>query len=344
MAGLLAVTVAATAATTALTLLVDVEAKLQKEFRSYGANVIVTARQSSLPEDAAERVRELLSDHGSAVPFAYAIARTPDGSAVVVAGTDFEGARRMNAWWAVSRWPSAPGEVLMGERAARSLAADGKPFELGFDGKHQRFIPVGVLTTGSEEDSRVYMSLDEFSAWTGVGPSTIEVAITGSAQTIQAVADQLAHALPMAEVKPIRQIVEAEGKILGKTQSLMLASVALITVTAVLCLLATLTASVFERKRDFGVMKALGASQKMISLIFVAEAALLATLGALAGYLLGSGIAAWIGRVNFNAAVEPRLVVLPAVVLGSLVLALVSALGPMRLLQRVQPASILKGE
>lgn len=344
MAGLLAVAVAATVATAALTLYVDIEAKLQKEFRSYGANVIVTAREGALPAGSVEKVRELTSGRGRAVPFAYAIAKRPDGSAVVVAGTEFPSARAMNSWWAVSKWPAAPGEALLGERASRVLAPKNEPFELAFEGRTQKFVPAGLLMTGSDEDSRVYMALDEFTAWTGVGASTVEVAITGSAEQVAAATAQIAQALPAAEVKPIRQIVEAEGKVLSKTQALMLATVALIILTAVLCLLATLTASVFERKKDFAVMKALGASQTMINAAFVAEAALIATVGAIGGYLLGSGVAAWIGRVNFHAAVEPRLVVFPAVLAGSVALALLSALGPMRLLQRVQPAIILKGE
>ena len=344
MAGLLAVVVAATVATAALTLYVDIEAKLQKEFRGYGANVIVTARSGALPAGALEKVRELVKGRGTAVPFAYAITRRPEGDLVVVAGTDFQSARQMNSWWAVSKWPAAPGEALLGARAARVLAPKNDGFELSFEGRARSFIPAGRLLTGSDEDDHVYIALDEFSAWTGVGASTIEVAITGSAEQVRTATEQLARALPAAEVRPIRQIVEAEGKVLNKTRALMSATVALIIFTAVICLLATLTASVFERRKDFAVMKALGASQLMINAAFIAEALLIALVGAIAGYLLGSGVAAWIGRVNFHAAVEPRLVVFPAVLTGTLALALISALGPMRLLQRVQPATILKGE
>jgi putative ABC transport system permease protein len=56
------------------------------------------------------------------------------------------------------------------------------------------------------------------------------------------------------------------------------------------------------------------------------------------------GAAAWIGRANFQAAISPRLSVLPSVFLGSIVVALLSATLPMALLRRVQPATILRGE
>jgi putative ABC transport system permease protein len=70
----------------------------------------------------------------------------------------------------------------------------------------------------------------------------------------------------------------------------------------------------------------------------------LGAVGALLGFGIGIGVAAWIGQVNFHAAVVPRLSVLPVVLAGSLAVALLSALFPMSLLRRVQPAMILRGE
>jgi ABC-type antimicrobial peptide transport system permease subunit len=48
--------------------------------------------------------------------------------------------------------------------------------------------------------------------------------------------------------------------------------------------------------------------------------------------------------MNFHAPVAPRFSILPIVILGSMVVALVSAIWPMWLLGRVQPANILRGE
>ena len=62
------------------------------------------------------------------------------------------------------------------------------------------------------------------------------------------------------------------------------------------------------------------------------------------GFVLGIGIAAWIGRVNFHAPVVPRFGILPFVLAGSMVVTLLSAILPIWLLRRVQPAVILRGE
>jgi putative ABC transport system permease protein len=200
------------------------------------------------------------------------------------------------------------------------------------------------VQTGADEESRIYLDLPVFEAWTAVKPSTIEIAANGSADEVNATIQRLAQALPTAEVRPVRQIVEAEGRVLGKTRASLLAASVLIILTAALCVLATLMGWVFDRRRDFAIMKALGASEKLLNGFFAAEAAALGVVGALLGFVVGIGIAAWIGRVNFHAAVVPRFSVLPVVLIGSIGVALLSAALPIGLLRRVQPAMILRGE
>ncbi|PYX21415.1 MAG: ABC transporter permease [Acidobacteria bacterium] len=342
---LLAMVVAAAVATAMMNLYVDVQAKLRKEFRSYGANVVVVGKDGAfLPPDAISKVESVLGGRGMAVPFAYVVARTPAGQSVVVAGTDFERVQRLDRWWSVSAWPSATGEALVGMRALPVVSPERKPFDLSFQGHTVHLTPTGTLQTGAAEDSRVYLPMSDFAAWTGVQPSTIEVAANGSSEELNAVVNRLAQTFPNADVRPVRQIVEGEARVLGKTRATLYAAATLIILTAALCVLATLTGWVFDRRRDFAIMKALGASERLISGFFAAEAAALGAVGALLGFVIGIGIAAWIGRVNFNAVVVPRLSVLPIVLAGSIAVALLSAIVPMSLLRRVQPAIILKGE
>jgi len=345
LSALLAVVVAAAVATAMLNLYVDVQAKLRTEFRKYGANIVVVVKQGQpLPAEALARVQSALAGRGIAVPFAYVVASTSDGSPVVAAGTNLESVRRLDSWWSVSAWPSAPGQALVGSRAAAVVSPKGRPFDLSFQGRTVHLTTAGKLTTGAAEDSRVYLPLFEFTAWTGIQPSSIEIAANGSAVQVTTILQQIAAAVPQAEVRPVRQIMEAEGRVLGKTRSTLLAAAALIILTAALCVLATLTAWVLDRRRDFAIMKALGASERLISGFFAAEAASIGALGALLGYAIGIGAAAWIGRINFQASISPRLSVLPSVLLGSIVVALLSATLPMALLRRVQPATILRGE
>jgi len=379
---LFAMVVAAAVATAMLNLYVDVQAKLRREFRNYGANIILVGKDgASLPADALAHVDSVLAGRGIAAPFGLIVARTGDGQAIVVAGTDFERVRQLDRWWSVSRWPSeiptlpaksagrmghpdiltagkhpdsAPPRAqdspeidhpaLVGVRALAIVAPKNQAFDLSFQGRILHVTPAGTVQTGAAEDSRIYVSLADFVGWTGVQPSTIEVAANGSPEEVAAIMNQMAQAIPSAEVRPVRQIMEGEARVLGKTRATLLAAAALIILTAALCVLSTLMGWVYDRRRDFAIMKALGASGRVLNGFFAAEAAALGASGALIGFVVGIGIAAWIGRVNFHAPVVPRFSVLPVVLAGSMVVTLLSAILPISLLRRVQPAVILRGE
>ena len=342
---LLAMVVAAAAATAMLNLYVDVQAKLRQEFRGYGANVVAVAKDGqTLPTDALQTVNSALAGHGVAVPFAYVVARTADGQSVVVAGTDFEPVQKLDKWWSVSAWPTHTQQALLGVRAAAVASPQGGAFDLSFQGHTIHLTPSGTLRTGAAEDSRIYLSLSDFEAWTGVQPSTVEIAASGSPQEVDAFIQKLGQDLPSAEVRPVRQIVEGEIRVLGKTRATLLSSAVLIILTAALCVLSTLMGWVFDRRRDFAIMKALGASQRLVSTFFAAEAAALGVVGAVIGYVAGVGIAAWIGYANFHATIMPRLSVLPPVLAGSVAVGLLSAILPIFLLRQVEPAMILRGE
>src|SRR5579863_7268713 len=341
---LLAMVVAAAVATAMLNLYVDVQAKLRKEFRNYGANIVVVGKDGQPLPYAIGEVDSALAGHGLAVPFAYVVARTSDGQSVVVSGTDLDQVRKLNTWWSVTAWPNASLDALVGARAAPVVSPQGKPFDLSFQGRTIHLNPAGTLRTGASEDSRIYLSIKDFENWTGVQPSTIEIASSGSPEEVDALIQNLSQTLPVAEVRPIRQIMEGEARVLGKTRATLAAAAVLIVATAALCVLSTLIGWVFDRRRDFAIMKALGASEGLIGGFFAAEAAALGAVGAVLGFGIGVGVAAWIGRVNFHAPVVPRFNVLPVVFVGSIVVALVSAVLPIFLLRRVQPAMILRGE
>jgi putative ABC transport system permease protein len=344
-AAMLAMVVAAAVTTAMLNLYVDVQAKLRREFRNYGANIVLVGKDgASLPADALSQAESALAGRGVVAPFALVVARTSDGQPVVVAGTDFDRVQQLDRWWLVTHWPSASGQALIGVRAVSVVSPKNLPFDLSFQGHTIHLAPGGTVQTGAAEDSRVYLALPDFVSWTGVQPSTVEVAATGSPAEIDAIMHQLEQAVPSADVRPVRQIMEGETRVLGKTRSTLLAAAALIILTAALCVLSTLVGWIFDRRRDFAIMKALGASDRLLNGFFAAEAAALGAIGAMIGFLLGIGLAAWIGRVNFHAPVVPRFGVLPFVLAGSIIVTLLSAILPISLLRRVQPAVILRGE
>jgi putative ABC transport system permease protein len=346
VSALVAMTVSAGVATALLTLYSDLNAKLHREFRSFGANVVLTAPASqTLPPDAFARAQKAAGPDALAAEFGYAVATTDRGNPIVVAGTDFGAVRRLDSWWQVDTWPAATDAygALLGQRAA-NFVSDKKVVALDFAGKPITLRGVGQLTTGGDEDSRIYMPLAAFTAWTGVGPSVIELQVPGGAANVEAAMGRLRRELPEVQVQPVRQLVEGESRIVDRTHALMYGAVLLIALTVGVSVLATLSTSVLERRRDFALMKALGGSQMRLMWMFLLEALILALAGVVVGFVAGSAAAWAISEANFHTASLPRLSVLPVVLLLNLAIAVMAAFFPVRVLRGLQPAALLKGE
>ena len=344
---LVALTVSAAVVTALLTLYADLNAKLHKEFRNFGANVVVTVPTSetgaSLPPGTLAAVQKAAGPDALVAPFAYAVATTDRGTSVVVAGTDFAAVRHLDSWWQLPQWPTTPNAALLGERAA-NFVADEHAVELTYAGKAITLAGAGHLKTGGDEDSRIYIPMAAFTQWTGIGPTVIEVQIPGGATAVEAALTRLRGQFPTLQIQPVRQLVEGESRIVDRTHSLMYGAVLLIALTVAVSVLATLSASVLERRRDFALMKALGGSQTQLMAMFLLEALAIALAGVVLGYIVGSAAALAISQVNFHTATLPRLSVLPLVLLLNVAIAALAALFPVRVLRGLQPAALLKGE
>jgi putative ABC transport system permease protein len=339
---LVSVAVVATIATAALTIYSDLEGRLSREFRGFGANVIVTKTSGALAPVELAKISETIGAGGEIVPIGYAIATEATSNAkIVVGGADLDRLRKLNSSWSFSK--TGQGSALVGARVDEAIT-HGADLDLSFGKTSAVIKPAGFFTSGSDDDSRVYIPLDDFVRLTGIQPNTALVRVEGKPQDIQTDISRLSAALPNVEVKPVRQITQAQTAVVGKTRSVVLASSAVVVVLIMLCMVATFTGSVLERRKDFAVMKALGASNRTVNFLFASESALLALAGSVAGYILGCGIAFWIGKANFEAAILPQPLLLVPVLLGSVALALIASTAPLRLLQQIQPAGILRGE
>jgi len=161
---------------------------------------------------------------------------------------------------------------------------------------------------------------------------------------ISSIAHQVQLVLPGVEARPIRRVAEGEGRILTRLSALMWLMTLAALVAAALAVGATSATTVIERRAEVGLMKALGAGTGLVGAFFLAEQALLALAGGVAGYALGLGLAQLLGRSVFGVPPTQRLILLPVILALAVLVALAGSLVPLRRAARYEPAPVLRGE
>jgi putative ABC transport system permease protein len=362
---LIAVVSGAAVISALLNLEFDVTSKLTQDFRSLGANLVVAplaARSQSASgttpgspalmeeSEVMSQIQSLRAPEvAAAAPYLYVVARAGD-TPVVLVGTWLDQIRlleptwKLDGTWTVSRRDET--QCLIGRNVARQFGVtSGAALDLRYMDQGAQLRVAGIVDAGGTDDNQIFVNLPVAQRLAGL-PGKIQLAqlsVTGSAASIAAYESRLASSLRGYDVRPIPQVTEAEGNLLDRTQLLIVSMVILILVLTALCILATMAALAMERRADVGLMKALGGSISRIVALFLAEVGALGALGGLLGSIAGVGLAQWMGQRVFGASITPRWEIFPLTIALMVGVALAGAL-PLRMLGRVKPAVILRGE
>ena len=360
LVAVLALTLAATLTAALLNLYVDAQRKIQSEFRLYGANLMVTPRVTAGENSAAELLpgalarqlkRDFVPDRLTAVvPYLYAVVELK-GESVVLAGTWLDqftglGGFRLTAG-------DAPGSEAGRDKcwvgaavAGRFELSPGETIALRYREAVYTCQVAGVVETGQAEDNQVLADLAAVQALAGAAGrlNVILARAGGDAAAIEQTVQEFSALFPQASVNPLRQVTESEFRVVQQIRGAVLGTTGVVLLITALCVLATMTALAFERRRTIGTLKALGASNARISWLFLSEAAVLALVATAAGFPAGVGLARWLGETLFAATVAVRWTTLPVVAAVAVTIALVGTLLPLRLVRQTQPAVILRGE
>ena len=115
-------------------------------------------------------------------------------------------------------------------------------------------------------------------------------------------------------------------------------------VAAALAVAATSATTVLERRGEIGIMKAIGATNTLVTGIFLAEQLMLAMAGGMVGFIFGAALARVLGESVFGSPAPTRIVLLPIVLAMAAIVAMMGSLLPLRRAARFDPAPILRGE
>jgi len=205
---------------------------------------------------------------------------------------------------------------------------------------------VGIVSTGGPEDSQIFVNLDvaqELSSRQGK-VHVVQVSALCFNCPAEKIGKEIEYSIPSVQAKSVRQLVNAENDIMMRLESMM----GLVTVVALgastLGVMTTMTTTVVERRKEIGLMKAIGAPNRSIASLFLVEAAIIGLVGGLAGYLAGYVLAQYIGQSVFGSSVMLVPVVIPMTIGISLVVAVGASAVPIRRALGIEPAIVLRGD
>lgn len=291
-------------------------------------------------------------------------------------GEEFDtGVEMMKSWWQIDgQWPKdGTQQVLVGQKLAETLqvkVGDTVAYQK-VDGTQGAFVVTGIVAGGGAEDNEILASLPVVQQALGLPGKVSEIEVSAITTPendlarkaaanperlsqsereiwyctayVSSIAFQIEEVVQNSSARPVRQIAESEGKILDKTQLLMLLITILSLLSAALGVSNLVSANVMERSREIGLMKALGAMNYEVIVMILTETLIAGIMGGIVGYFGGLGLAQIIGYTVFGSAIANNLVVIP-IVGGLMVLVLLlGSLPAIRTLLSLQPASVLHG-
>jgi len=341
----------------------DISIKMSEELRVYGANLVLAPDlQAANKEMNIEQLDKIVNkfDKDKLVgyrPNLYGVAKAKAKGIldvkkpVVLVGTWFDQVDQVNPYWKVEGEllanKSVDDEVVIGKEAAKKLGYDvGDTITISVEetGKEEKLIISGIITTGNEADSQIFVNLSLAQELLGK-PDKINIAyFSVLGQNLSSKVKKINKTVNGIELETIKKIASSEGKVLNKIKSLMYLVVMIILLSTLLCVSTTMMTIVTERKEEIGLKKALGAENSNIITEFLTEAAILGGIGGLVGYGLGFLGAQAIGQSVFDSYISFRIMIVPASFILAVLVSCIASIIPVRMVVDIDPAVVLKGE
>jgi putative ABC transport system permease protein len=334
----------------------DIPRQMGREFRSYGANMVLVAsgEEALLGLDDAKRAASLIPPASliGMTPYRYEIVRV-NMQGYTAVGTVFESARKTSPYWSVSgEWPVMEGEILIGSDIAEFTGlANGSSITItGRTSDGSRFsrdmTVSGVVRSGSVEDGFIIMSLSDLEALTGRSgiADMTELSIAGAEEELDAIASSIKAGVPEVSPRLVKRVTQSEAAVLSKLQALVVIVSAVVLVLTMICVATTMMTVVMERRREIGLKKAIGAENRSIAKEFLGEGVLLGFLGGVLGTIFGYLFAQMVCVNVFGRGITLDWKLLPLTIIVSIAVTVCACLLPVRRAVEVEPALVLRGE
>ncbi len=289
------------------------------------------------------------------------------------------GVKIINPFWQVKgEWPDDSGNsgILAGALLAREMnLKTGDHINVKRTGEVQgedAFTIKGILSTGGPEESALIAPLPVVQRLAGLDGKVQSVSVSAltvpedklsrkarhssdslssleyerwyCTAYVSSISQQIEEAVPNVTARPIWQVAASEGAVVNKIQVLMLVVTLAAFIASGLGISSLMVTTIMERSREIGLMKALGAANSEVYLLFLSESVVVGVAGGLLGCAAGAGLSQVIGLSIFGSTVSFSPVVIPVNIFISVMIALTGSLMPSRLITKLYPAEVLHGQ
>ena len=316
-----------------LTIALAGEARIYSQLEKYGPNLTVVPAISNLdmklgdlslgtlavgenyiPEERLPQIRRIADDEirrgmgiqdegdiATIAPKLYLNAEVK-GMSVMLVGVDPQQENKIKTWWRIQEgeYIESGNQALVGTAAAQILKINtgdniqlngsditvtGILEETGSNDDYQIFVPIGTLQRLFDKDGLV---------------SSIDIRALCNACPVEFIADGINQNIPGVRAVAVKQVAATEMGMMEKMNNFMLALAGITLAVGLFGVVNTMMASVHERVKDIGIMRAVGASRNQIIKVFIYEAIIIGIMGGIFGYAAGTLLAYGVGPLIFE--------------------------------------------
>lgn len=203
---------------------------------------------------------------------------------------------------------------------------------------------LGVLPQqGTIDDLRIYVHLRSLQKWLErpFSLSEIRILYTGN-RVLEKVASEIEGILGNTRVVTQRRMAKKQIEIMDSISGYAFMLLTVILALGWISIGNEMFHNAHERRREIGILMALGATTRSILIIFVMKAVFLALVGGMLGYGIGTLVAILFAPKFLHIHVYPSLSLIPLAVLMAVVFSILSSMAPSWRASKMNPGEILQ--
>ena len=374
----LAIAIGATILSGLVTIYYDIPEQLGREFRSYGANLIILSTgDSKITHDTLDNLKNLIGSEKivGMAPYRYQTVKINE-QPYIIAGTDLDEAKKNSPFWYIEgEWgnSSEPEKVLVGHEIAETLnlkigdvftvqgvkygqraeasrqdlsAEENLKRDLGHQNFSKKLTVKGIVSTGGAEEGFIFADIEMLDEIIGdtFRADVIECSVIADANELTALSQKIENQIPKLQPRAVRRLTQSQDIVLGKLQALVLLVTIVVLIITMISVYTTMMAMVAERRKEIALKKALGAENKLVMSELLGEGVLLGFIGGTLGVFLGFEFAQRVSLNVFGRAINFQIALIPITIAVFIFITVAASIIPVRKVMDIHPAIVLKGE